>query len=109
MNTKRTLHLIGHIEDKKISELLTKIAELAIKPQPISLFISSGGGDLAAALAFYAFVRGLKINLTTVAAGDVSSAAIVVWLAGKKRLVWSHRSNGNLSSLFSSESQLQSF
>jgi ATP-dependent protease ClpP protease subunit len=51
----------------------------------IIMIISSHGGDLNAAFAFYDFVRLSKLNLVTIATGDVQSFAVMLFLAGKER------------------------
>lgn len=87
--TDRSVTLIGSIStesgravSKQIEDLLRKSPE-----EEITLFISSGGGDLNVALSFYEMVRLLNINLSTVGLADISSSAVIVFLAGRQRRV----------------------
>jgi len=78
------IRLMGPIDYPQIAEILNQLEDVRGETR---LFICSGGGSIAPALAFYHYVRGKKIDLTTIAIGDTSSAAIIVWLSGITRLV----------------------
>lgn len=51
----------------------------------ITLLMSSPGGDTPAALAAYNVLRSLPIELTTFNIGNVDSAAVMVYCAGRNR------------------------
>lgn len=53
----------------------------------ITLLISSNGGDVAAAISTYTFLTSAGIRLTTYNVGNVYSAAVVLFLAGERRVV----------------------
>lgn len=53
----------------------------------IRIFIQSPGGDLFAGLSAHDHIAGLKCNTVTIADGQCASAAAIMFLAGKKRLV----------------------
>ncbi len=90
MNLKRIVRWIGPIDDKQAAETMNKMAELPPSKEPIGFFRCSCGGLAGVGLAFYDYVRSLRLNLETIAVGDVSSAAILVWLAGEPRFVTPH-------------------
>lgn len=54
------------------------------------LSISSGGGDVIAALGLYNELKGMQIDLQTHNAGAVDSSAILPFMAGKKRTASKH-------------------
>lgn len=86
------ISLMGRIDVERIEKIQREITE-ALKTHPneeITLILSSPGGGLGPALAFYEWVRLKNIPLTTIAIGEVSSAAVIVFLAGKKRLATTH-------------------
>lgn len=85
----RDVHFMGKVTDASIEKLKEKISSLYEKDskEPIILYICSGGGATAYALGFYEWVRANNICLTTVAVGDVSSAAVTLFLSGQRRIV----------------------
>ncbi len=68
-----------------LQEILTNLADRKITD--ITLMLSSMGGDLAAGLSTYNFLRSLGIRLTTYNVGNVYSAAMLLFLAGERRVV----------------------
>ena len=68
-----------------LQELMTNLVDRKIGD--VTLMISSVGGDLAAALSTYNFLRSLGIRLTTYNVGNVYSAAVMLYLAGERRVV----------------------
>lgn len=52
------------------------------------LILNSDGGMVESAMAFYDIVRyGMKRDITVVGVGQISSAAVVLFCSGKKRLI----------------------
>lgn len=88
----REVYLIGEINAENINKTREKILELLRETpeQEIILLISSGGGGGSPALSFYEWVRLKNIPLTTIAIGEVSSAAVIVFLSGIKRKATPH-------------------
>ena len=88
----RDVYLVGDI----IAENITKTGEKILKlweenpEEEIILYICSGGGGGAVAIGFYDWVRLKNIPLITIAIGEVLSAAVIVFLSGKKRKATSH-------------------
>lgn len=54
------------------------------KPDIMNLLICSTGGDLHAAFAIIDVMRGSHIPIRTVGLGEISSAGLMIFLAGKK-------------------------
>ncbi|MFA5994290.1 MAG: ATP-dependent Clp protease proteolytic subunit [Parcubacteria group bacterium] len=57
------------------------------KSAPVRLLISSGGGDVDAAISTYDAVKmyGAQDKLATIAVGTVGSSSVLIYLAGNKR------------------------
>ena len=89
---KRSVYWIGSVDEKHCDQVLEKLTALCKDndTEEATLFICSGGGDTKVCFAFYDIVRTLHLNLTTVASGEASSAAVIVWLAGLHRLITPH-------------------
>lgn len=58
--------------------------------EEIQLLVASRGGSVAYALSFYDIVTQSNLPLTTIGTGHVASSAIIVWLAGNRRLLTPH-------------------
>jgi ATP-dependent protease ClpP protease subunit len=88
----REVYLIGMIGAENINKTIEEIRKLYEEnPQEeIALLIGSGGGAIGPALNFYEWVKLKNIPLVTIAIGEVSSAAVIVFLAGQKRKATSH-------------------
>lgn len=56
-----------------------------LKPASIYLCLSSPGGEVAAGITLYNFLRALPIKLITHNTGSVDSIATVIFLAGEER------------------------
>lgn len=88
----REVYLVGDINAETIEKARKRILKL-LKENPkeeITLLISSGGGGGSPAIIFYEWVKLKNVPLTTVAIGEVSSAATIVFLSGKKRKATPH-------------------
>ena len=88
----KTVSLLGEIKPKSIEEVKKEILEALKESQDeVILFVCSPGGSGPYAIHFYEWVLMEKIPLITVASGEVASAALIVFLAGRKRKATSHR------------------
>jgi ATP-dependent protease ClpP protease subunit len=89
---EREVYLIGMIGTENINKTIEEIRKLHEKnPQEeITLLIGSGGGAIGPALNFYEWVKLKNIPLVTIAIGEVSSAAVIIFLAGQKRKATPH-------------------
>jgi len=56
------------------------------RPESLTLFINSGGGDLHAAWQIIAMLQGSHIPVRTVAVGLLASASLLIFLAGHKKM-----------------------
>lgn len=54
-------------------------------PKKVVLYLNSSGGDLDIAWSLYDYVRLSGLHLVTIGVGDVESAAVLLFLAGKER------------------------
>jgi ATP-dependent Clp protease protease subunit len=89
MNLSRAVYLFGEINNENIGRVSKEIIQLHKddRDAPIDLMVSSSGGSKVPGFAFYDLVQALKIPLRTFTSGDLSSMAIIVYLAGKTRYV----------------------
>lgn len=53
----------------------------------INLYISSVGGDIDSAIRFYDFIKGSKAKVNTFGFGQIDSSAVLLFMAGSKRVV----------------------
>jgi ATP-dependent protease ClpP protease subunit len=89
---EREVYLIGRIDEEKIDKLRERVSKLLEedREKEITLFICSGGGNGDVAIGFYDWIKLKNIPLSTVAIGPVSSAAIIIFLSGRKRKAAPH-------------------
>jgi ATP-dependent Clp protease protease subunit len=92
IDLKRTVYLIGDINDEKTPLVWEKILEIHSKDcktsgKPINLIINSGGGHVMVMFSFYDLVPLLDINLHTIGSGLIGSAAVIIFCTGRKRMV----------------------
>lgn len=83
----REAYLLGDVNEENIRQLVWRIRDL-IEESPnekIIVYITSHGGSLPLAFAFYDFIKMMQARLTTVALGCADSAAVIILLAGQKR------------------------
>jgi len=82
------------ITDNKVRGLMALITDILgkVKPTPTTLYfaISSPGGNIAAGITFYNFLRGLPVEVVMHNIGSVDSIATVIFLAGVKRYACTH-------------------
>ena len=62
-----------------------RLAEVSIEPKPITLYLTTHGGLVHAALAIVDTIESLKVPVHTVVSGYVASAGTLISLAGSKR------------------------
>jgi len=81
------VHLIGDVNDENIKKLFNDVSKL-FKEDPgriIRLYISSNGGIVKLAFAFFNWVRLAGIKLETIVLGGADSAAVLILLSGDIR------------------------
>lgn len=89
-NTERSVYVNDDINLRSLAEPLAGIAKFhSDNPAiPITLFITSTGGNVSDAFAAYEYItKILKPNLRTVVLGEASSAAIMLFLVAEKRYI----------------------
>jgi ATP-dependent Clp protease protease subunit len=81
------LNYADEINPAKVRAFMAVCTEVITKYKPDTLYIclSSPGGEVAAGITLYNFLRGLPIKLVTHSTGSVDSIATVVFLAGEER------------------------
>ena len=100
------LRLISEVTEDSVQRLLAQIDRIVGqnlgrpalpsrgRPAQVTLWITSFGGDAASALGFHEAVRELQeqgaLQLHTIAAGQCSSAALLLFLGGKARSITPH-------------------
>ena len=87
---KRSLYLNDDINPQSSLEIVLGISKLYSEDPmaPITLFITSAGGNIVDAFALYEYVtKVLKPNLQTVVLGEASSMAVLLFMMGSKRCV----------------------
>ena len=73
------------VEDVSPTGVLREI--MAAAPSALTVHINSYGGDTSAGIAIYNSLRGLSIPVTTVTDGFACSAASLIFMAGKSRIM----------------------
>lgn len=87
--TDKVVFWSGSIDYESLEKIIKEIHSFD-EARDFVLVIASPGGDIDAALAFYDYAKSLiheNVVIRTVALGEVSSAALVVFMAGKERYV----------------------
>mgnify|MGYP001562795855 CR=1 FL=1 len=86
---ERTFQIVGGIGDEA-QKVINQIAEARDKypDEWLNLMICSGGGNATPFFAAYDILRGLsRDKLQTVCIGACSSMALIVFLAGERRII----------------------
>jgi ATP-dependent Clp protease protease subunit len=74
------------IDTNSVNMLLAVVnAQVRTGVKKITIVISSPGGDTTAAFAAYNILKNVPVELTTFNAGNIDSAAILIYCAGKHR------------------------
>lgn len=85
---KRQIYLFGEINSDSAVRTISKLNYLAgVSDEPITLYICSEGGSVYDGLALYGALRSCPAPVTIVGMGMIMSMAVVVFLAGKKRIL----------------------
>ncbi len=89
---RREVYLMGSITEVEVYNRIQEILRLHDEApgEEITLYVSSLGGDFDLAVSFVELVRTKNINLKTIALGAVSSSSVLIFLAGKERIVTSN-------------------
>lgn len=100
---ERELYLFGPVNSKTVYEVITRLNSINrydqemlaagpknYKPQPIALYINSGGGSYYDGIALYSAIKNSPTPVITIGMGMVGSAALLIFLGGQYRVAYSH-------------------
>jgi ATP-dependent protease ClpP protease subunit len=77
---------MGDVNTASVGVLLQVVnGQIRSGVHKITLVISSGGGDSSAAFAAYNYLRNLPVEVTTFNIGNIDSAAVILYCAGRHR------------------------
>lgn len=80
------IHFFVPVDYASVNQLITTVdQQIRSGTKDITILLSSPGGDPAAGLAAYNYLRVVNANITTYNLGVVDSAATLVFCAGKTR------------------------
>ena len=84
---EREIDWIGEVNEENMQKVIEQIRRLQREKssEPIWLYITSEGGKGSIGRAFYEWVQVNNPRLETIGVGKVSSAAILILLAGRTR------------------------
>lgn len=85
---KRRVWLVGEVSGESAREVIMQLDYLAsLSNEPITLYINSGGGEVAAGFAVVDAMEACPCPVHTVAMGLAASAAALIFAAGDKRSI----------------------
>lgn len=90
MNSGRYLLINGAIDAGKLEEVFTGIHQFEKSDLPVAVILNSQGGDFNAGMGIYDLLCASKCQIITVAVGECSSIAGMIFMAGKIRLSYPH-------------------
>lgn len=93
-HAETTVRFGGAINPRSINSLISKITTELRKDPVVNVELSSGGGEINAALDFVNRVRRLNGTVNTVVHSSCESACTIMYTAGYERLASSHASFG---------------
>ena len=81
------LNFCSSISQASVQTLMAACSDALrqFNPQTLYLSFTSNGGEVAAGIALYNFLRGLPVRVVTHNLGAVDSIAVVIFLAGQDR------------------------
>jgi ATP-dependent Clp protease, protease subunit len=94
---------VGFINDDSVRQICEKLAMAANGGYAAHLSITSRGGIVASAMHLFNFIRSLAVPVTIHNTGQISSAALIVFLAGQRRTCSRYAAFMHHPSAFSSE------
>lgn len=80
-----SINLVGPIDDNLARSLIQIVNSYPEPPESLTINISSGGGSTLAGITMYNFLKSLPYPVKCHNLGEVSSAAILPYLAGSER------------------------
>lgn len=88
----REIFLTTEINSDSSADLLKQLIylERVDEEKPITLYISSPGGEVTSGLAVYDYIRMMKSKVITVCIGTAASMGAILFLAGDERKMLPH-------------------
>lgn len=88
----REIFITTEINSDSSADLLKQLIylERADEEKPITLYISSPGGEVTSGLAVYDYIRMMKSKVITVCIGTAASMGAILFLAGDERKMLPH-------------------
>lgn len=83
----RDIYIIGSIEPDTLRSFAYQFRKADAKKGPITVHISSGGGDVDAGMGIYELIRTSRNQVTTHGFGNVSGIAVMIFAAGDERVL----------------------
>ncbi len=92
MLLRREIFLVTEVNAETCSLLIKQLLYLDRNApgEPITLYISSPGGEVVSGLAVYDLIQTLSSPVHTVCIGTAASMGAILFLAGKKRKMYAH-------------------
>jgi ATP-dependent Clp protease protease subunit len=87
MLQNKVLYFFGGIDSKSAGAFIAAFMEADAMEGLITVFFSSGGGEVGSAMAMYDAIKCSRNQVLAVAVGEVASAAVLPFLAADARLM----------------------
>lgn len=87
MLQNKVLYFFGGIDPKSAGAFIAAFMEADAMEGLITVFFSSGGGEVQSAMAMYDAIKCSRNQVLSVAVGEVASAAVLPFLAADARLM----------------------
>ena len=80
-----TFNFIGSVSEQSVSDFISTIENIKTPINSITINISSLGGSVTPGITMYNYLKSKQFNIITHNLGEVSSAALLIYLGGKIR------------------------
>lgn len=80
-----TFNFIGSVSEQSVSDFISTIENIKTPINSITINISSLGGGVTPGITMYNYLKNKQFNIITHNLGEVSSAALLIYLGGKIR------------------------
>lgn len=84
------IYFFGEVNNDNAKDFMRELSAADSLGKMITVIVNSPGGDVDAAIACYDCIKSTRNTVLTVGSGLVASAAILVFLAGDVRLMYSN-------------------
>jgi len=88
LTKSREIFAFGEIDNEFSRALVKDICHLrSLKKDPITIYLSSPGGEVGFGLGLYDLIQSLEFHVTIVGVGEVASAATLILQAADRRVM----------------------